>query len=112
MTLRKFRHRGQVVQANTDAVALPADIASSVLTVTGLDTTPNLVKHAAPPPAGFRNGRPCSRYYGQVSAKYQEDFKTPLPAFKGQTLPYAVCGYTGPQFRSAYENNSNLTGKV
>ena len=90
VTLRKFRHQGQTVQANTDGVTLPADIASSVVSVSGLDTTPHLVKHAAPPPAGFRNGRPCSRYYGQVSAKYQGDFKTPLPAFKGQTLPYAV----------------------
>jgi subtilase family serine protease len=110
VTLAKFRHHGQIVQANTDGVTLPTDIASSVVSVAGLDTTPRIVKHDAPPPAGFRNGRPCSRYYGQVAAKYQADYKTPLPAFKGATLPYAVCGYTGPQFRSAYENNSALTG--
>ncbi len=110
VTLKKFHRHGQTVQANTDAVSLPSDVATSVLTVTGLDTTPRIVKHSAPPPAGFRNGRPCSRYYGQVAAKYKADFKTPLPAFKGKTLPYAVCGYTGPQFRAAYEGNGDLTG--
>ena len=113
VTLETFRRKGQVVQANTNAVTVPADIATHVTTVTGLDTTPRLVQHHAPPPAGFRNGRPCSRYYGQVAAKYQADFKTPLPKFAGKTLPYAVCGYTGPQFRAAYEgaNPKGLTGK-
>jgi len=69
-------------------------------------TNPNVT-----PPTGFVNARPCSIYYGQVSAQYQADFSTPLPTFQGQTLSYAPCGYTGPQFRAAYENNSNLTGK-
>src|SRR4051794_12192447 len=116
VAIRKFRHRGHVVQANTSAVSLPATIARSVSTVTGLDTTPHLMKHnatpPAPPSAGFRNARPCSRYYGQVAAKKKADFKSPLPKFNGKTLPYAVCGYTGPQFRAAYEgaNPTNLDG--
>lgn len=115
VTLENFRHHGQVVQANTSAVTLPADIASYVTTVTGLDTTPALMTHdahSAPPSAGFRNARPCSRFYGQVQAKYKADFKTPLPKFGNQTLPYAPCGYTGPQFRAAYEgaNPGNLDG--
>ncbi len=110
VTLKKFHHRGQLVQANTKAVSLPTSVASSVLTVSGLDTTPNVVRHnsnpakarktarasVAPPPDGFRNARPCSRYYGQLAAKYKADYKTPLPKFAGKTLPYAVCGYTGP----------------
>ncbi len=78
--------------------------------MTGLDTTPHKVTHTAPPPAGFRNARPCSAYYGQVSANYQADGKTPLPKFKAKTLPYAACGYTGTQFRAAYEGNSALDG--
>jgi subtilase family serine protease len=112
VTLKKFRHHGQVVQANTSAVTLPADIASDVITVTGLDTTPSKMTHDAKAPAGFRNARPCSHYYGQVQAKYQADFKTPLPKFRNQTLPYAPCGYTGPQFRAAYEgaNQGKLSG--
>ena len=36
----------------------------------------------------------------------------PLPKFQGQTLSYAPCGYTGPQFRAAYENGLRAwTGK-
>ena len=112
VSIERFRHRGQVVQANTSAVKLPTTIAPYVSTVTGLDTTPTMVRHNAPPPAGFRNGRPCSRYYGQLAAKYQADYKTPLPTFQGKTLPFAVCGYTGPQYRAAYEgaNPGNLSG--
>jgi subtilase family serine protease len=103
VTLKRFRHHGQVVQANTSAVTLPAEIASYVTTVSGLDTTPSKMTHTSPPPAGFRNARPCSRYYGQVQATYQADFKTRLPKFGNETLPYAPCGYTGPQYRAAYE---------
>jgi subtilase family serine protease len=110
VSIQRFEHRGQVVQANTGAVSVPATIAPYVSTVTGLDTTPHRVRHQAPPPDGFRNARPCSVSYGQVLARTQVDFKTPLPKFQGQTLPYAVCGYTGPQFRAAYENNSALDG--
>ena len=55
-TMRRFHHAGQTVAANTSAVAVPADIAPLITTVTGLDTTPHRVHHNAPPPAGFRNG--------------------------------------------------------
>jgi subtilase family serine protease len=64
-------------------------------------------KQQAPPPDGFRNARPCSRYYGSVAATYQADFKTKLPKFRGTTLSYAPCGYTGTQFRGAYEGAKN-----
>jgi subtilase family serine protease len=114
VTLRKFRHAGQLVQANTGAASLPVDVAGVVTAVTGLDTTRRLLRHdTSPPPDGFRNARPCSRYYGQVSATYQADFKTKLPKFQGKTLPYAVCGYRGTQFRGAYEgaNQDTLSGK-
>jgi subtilase family serine protease len=109
-TIKKYRHNGQSVQANSSPVAVPTNIAPLIATVTGLDTTPAKVKHDAAPPPGFRNARPCSASYGQVSANYQADGKTPLPKFKGKTLPYAVCGYTGPQFRSAYEGSTKLDG--
>ncbi|HET9829740.1 MAG TPA: S53 family peptidase [Nocardioidaceae bacterium] len=112
VSLKRFRHRGHVVQANTSAVLVPDAIAPLVSTVTGLDTTPGTVRHHAPPSDGFRNARPCSRHYGQLKATYQGDFKTPLPKFNGMLLPYAVCGYTGPQLRSAYEgaNPAGLDG--
>ena len=126
--LGTFTHDGQTVTAPSSAAAVPTGIAGTVLTVTGLDTTSytksaNRISPAdqkaakgatnpnVTPPTGFVNARPCSLYYGQVSAQYQADFSTPLPKFQGQTLSYAPCGYTGPQFRAAYENNSSLTGK-
>jgi subtilase family serine protease len=112
--IERYRHRGKNVQAPASTLTVPASLASSVLTVSGLDTTPKATKpaskQAAPPPAGFRNARPCSLYYGQVKATYQADFHTKLPQFNGQTLAYAPCGYTGPQFRAAYEGSTTLDG--
>jgi subtilase family serine protease len=125
VTLGSFKHDGQTVTAPDSAASLPADVAANVLTVTGLDTTTykKTANHIGPdkrgasatnpnvtPPPGFANARPCSIWYGQIDATYQADYKTPLPPFQGQTLPYAPCGYTGPQFRAAYENNSTLDG--
>lgn len=113
-SIRRYHHAGTTVQAPAASVRLPRTIVGLVSTVTGLDTTPHRVKPASstpvPPPAGYRNGRPCSTSYGQVAAKYQADFKTPLPKFKGKTVPYSICGYTGPQFRSAYEGSTKLDG--
>jgi subtilase family serine protease len=107
----RFKHAGRTVQANTRAVSLPSSIGAYVSTVSGLDTTPNVVKPSiSPPPDGFRNARPCSAYYGQKRATTKAD-GTPLPTFQGKTLPYAVCGYTGKQYRSAYEHNSRLSGR-
>jgi subtilase family serine protease len=113
-SIGRYVHNGRTVQAPSTQVKVPAALASSVLTVSGLDTTPHIVKPSstpdAPPPGGFRNAHPCSLYYGQLTAKYQADFHTPLPKFHNQYLPYATCGYTGPQFRAAYEGNSSLDG--
>ena len=109
--IARYRHNGRAVVAPTSALSAPDAIASQVLTVTGLDTTPHLT---APrdirPPAAFVNARPCSAYYGEKSAAFKADGTTPLPQFDGHTLPYAVCGYTGPQFRGAYEGGSTLDG--
>ncbi|MGH8861658.1 MAG: S53 family peptidase [Jatrophihabitantaceae bacterium] len=111
-TLATFRHQGTTVMAPAATLKTPASLSSAVLTVIGLDTSVHkMVPNArVAPPAGFRNAHPCSIYYGQVAARYQTDFKTPLPRFGGKILPYAPCGYTGPQFRAAYENGSTLDG--
>ncbi|WP_375490653.1 protease pro-enzyme activation domain-containing protein [uncultured Jatrophihabitans sp.] len=110
----RYHHAGRTVQAPESALKVPAGVSSSVLAVSGLDTTPAKVtptsKQDAPPPAGFRNARPCSTAYGDLAATYQQDYKTKLPKFQGKTLPYAVCGYTGPQFRAAYEGGTALDG--
>jgi subtilase family serine protease len=110
-TLKRYRHRGQLVRAPADAVSAPASAADHVMTITGLDSTKYRAKPKTTQPPVFANARPCSRYYGQVKATYQSDFQTPLPQFKGKTPPYAVCGYNPAQFRSAYEGGTDLTGK-
>jgi subtilase family serine protease len=112
-TVQRYTHDGQTVQAPSGALSVPVSVAGQVLTVTGLDTTKHLNTTGAAtpaPPAGFVNARPCSAYYGQIDATYQQDYKTKLPKLNGKTLAYAPCGYTGPQFRAAYEGGSDLTG--
>ena len=109
--IERYTHDGRTVQAPASLLKVPGDIAASVLTVSGLDTTPKIVRPAsAPPPAGFRNAHPCSKYYGEILASHRADGTTALPQFNGQTLPYAPCGYTGPQLRSAYEGTRSLDG--
>jgi subtilase family serine protease len=107
VTIDKYRHNGLSVQAPSGALSAPAGVAASVLTVMGVDTTPSLVNPSTqkppPPEPGFRNAGPCSTYYGEKLA-------TTVPKFDGKTLPYAPCGYTGPQFRSAYEGDTSLDG--
>ncbi|HEY7049384.1 MAG TPA: S53 family peptidase [Jatrophihabitantaceae bacterium] len=114
VSIQRYQHDGQSVIAPSGAASVPSSLAGSVLSVSGLDSTAHKVAHTsqqdAPPPAGFVNARPCSLSYGQIQAKYQADFTTPLPKFKGKVLPYAPCGYTGPQFRAAYEGDTDLDG--
>jgi subtilase family serine protease len=110
----RYVHNGVTVQAPTRALSVPSSLAGSVTTISGVDTTPHMTRPAThqqiTQPAGFRNAHPCSTYYGQIPAATKADGTTPLPTFNGETLPYAPCGYTGPQFRSAYENDSTLDG--
>jgi subtilase family serine protease len=114
VSMQRYQHDGQSVTAPSSVASVPTNVAGSVLAVDGLDSTVRQVTHTAkpdaPPPAGFNNARPCSLSYGQVQAKYQADFHTPLPKYNGKVLPYAPCGYTGPQFRAAYEGDTDLDG--
>jgi subtilase family serine protease len=121
VSLQRYRHDGQTVQAPAGPVAVPAALASMVLTVSGLDTTRDTVRPASPVaqtapdsslPAGYRDAGPCSSYFGQVPAKYHGDGRTPLPKYNGTTLSYVPCGYVGSQLRAAYLGQLNkLTGK-
>lgn len=95
----KGQHR-RAVDANLN---LPSSILPSVVSVNGLNqalSKPLNSKAAAapatvPPPAGFRNAPPCGAYYGQKIDNAD-------PPYNGQHLPYAPCGYTPGQLRSAY----------
>ncbi|SEC01772.1 Subtilase family protein [Amycolatopsis tolypomycina] len=103
--LGKYRVKGQTLRAADKNLSVPANLAGDVLGVVGVDQATNLFKpdhetgsgtpsDVAPGP-GFRNARPCSAYYG-------EKIDTTDPAYNGKQLPYAPCGYTPAQLRSAY----------
>jgi subtilase family serine protease len=111
--LNVYRHAGKLVRAPSSNARVPAGVAGSVLGVTGLSTAPEYSRpQIGPPPAGFRNARPCSKTFGTIPATVQADGKTPLPKFQGKVRDYAVCGYTPKQFRGAYGvSATGLTGK-
>jgi subtilase family serine protease len=111
--LGKYNVKGQTLRAADKNLSVPANLAGDVLGVVGVDQATNLFKpdhtdgidsgkatksvqpsDVAPGP-GFRNAPPCSSYYG-------EKVDTTDPAFNGKKLPYAPCGYTPAQLRSAY----------
>ena len=52
-----------------------------------------------PPPAGFRNARPCSAYWGQ---KTDTADKGSLYQPYAHPLPYDICGYQPAQLRGGY----------
>jgi subtilase family serine protease len=111
--LGKYSVKGQTLRAADKNLSVPANLASDVLGVVGVDQATNLFKpdHTdgvdsgkatksvqpadVPPGPGFRNAPPCSSYYG-------EKVDTTDPAFNGKQVPYAPCGYTPAQLRSAY----------
>ena len=94
--LAQFVVQGQVTSAPTTDLSVPDSLSDVVAAVTGLTKFGHQLKPADfGAPAAFVNATPCSRYYGQVQA-------TNVPQFQGQTLPYAVCGYTPRQLRAAY----------
>jgi subtilase family serine protease len=106
--------QGQKLLLADTNLSVPASVAGVVGGVTGVSDTIAKPDHSvgAPQstpaasadyqqPAGFRAAPPCSSYFGQL-------LDTTLPRYPGYPAdpPWAVCGYTGPQLRSAY----NLSG--
>jgi subtilase family serine protease len=99
---------GQSARAPEASATAPADVASAVLTVSGLDTA----KHqAAPadtlPPPGYNYwiAPPCSQYYAQKIAVNE-------PSAGLVKQPWTNCGYTPRQIRGAYHvAQSGMTGK-
>jgi subtilase family serine protease len=120
--LGEYKVGGTTLRSTSGNVSVPSNIASSVLGVLGLaqsksvavpnHTTGNATNDAisnstkvisnatantpavVAPPAGFRNAQPCGAYYGQK-------VDTTDPAYNGQQLPYAPCGYNPSQLRAA-----------
>jgi subtilase family serine protease len=97
---------GHTYRAPEQSATAPSSVASDVLTVSGLDTAPHLMKPALPPP-GPNNwiAPPVGRYYSQKIA-------TSEPAAYGRHQPWNVRGYTQRQIRGAYGvARSGMTGK-
>ena len=95
-SLADYLVNGAQAQAPVSDVSVPDSLAGLVTAVTGLSSLGHAMKPADfGAPDAFVNATPCSRYYGEQSAKT-------LPKFQGQTLPYAVCGYNPDQLRGAY----------
>jgi subtilase family serine protease len=115
VTLGYYKVNGKRVRLAQGSLTIPSSMAGVVsgavgvneyLASTGLaagSPTTSLVKtkpdQEPGPPAGFRNARPCSAYWGQLvdrtdSAKLYAPYKGPLP--------YDICGYKPAQLRSAY----------
>jgi subtilase family serine protease len=99
---------GQAYRAPEQEATAPSNLASSILTISGLDTEPHLMKplNALPPPGpNYWVAPPCAKYYGQLTA-------TSEPKAYGTSQPWTVCGYTQAQIRSAYGvTASGMTGK-
>jgi subtilase family serine protease len=98
-SLANYLVNGKQTQAPVADVSVPDSVAGIVSAVTGLSTLGHTVQPADfGAPGAFVNATPCSRYYGDQTART-------LPQFQHQTLPYAVCGYTPDQLRGAYGVN-------
>lgn len=117
---------GKRLRVAERALAVPASLAHVVLGVSGVTqvmakpastvdpsgTTPTAAARpgSEPPPAGFRVAKPCATYYGQIRDTTLPPYGNGYPS----PAPWAVCGYTPPQFRSAYhlggvDNGSGVT---
>ncbi|MDX6369272.1 MAG: hypothetical protein QOG93_774 [Gaiellaceae bacterium] len=106
--LNEYSVNGLTLRAPASDLTIPSSLGSTVVAVLGIDQSAMLVepyiRHDtnAPPAAGFRNAPPCSKWWAQ----WTQDNTTPtLPKYRGQSLPYAPCGYTPPQLREAYGAN-------
>ena len=98
-SLADYLVNGKQAQAPVADLSVPDSLAGLVTAVTGLSTLGHAMKPADfGAPDAFVNATPCSRSYGDQSART-------LPRFQHQTLPYAVCGYTPDQLRGAYGVN-------
>jgi subtilase family serine protease len=96
----EYKVHGKTLRSNDKPLVIPQSL-KGVQGVLGLDESMGLVHTDAGAPAGFRNARPCSTYWGEKTI-------TDIPAPHGQKLPdskytvYAPCGYAGQQLQGAY----------
>ena len=96
-TLGMYRVGTTLRRAASSDPLVPSALSGIVRGFVGLSDVRMKVGTAThlPKPPAFKNGRPCSAYWGEKLA----DDKPPA---YGATAAYAVCGYTPDQIRSAY----------
>jgi subtilase family serine protease len=100
-----YQVHGRQLRAPDRALTVPSSLAGAISGVVGVDESEALLQPDQitvdpndPKTPGFRNATPCSAYWS-------EKLDTTDPAYDGgfpSPLPYAPCGYTPPQMRSAY----------
>lgn len=111
--LARFEVGSELLRAPLSEPAIPAALRSVVAGVEGLAQStmkvPSAIHEATGSPvpsppqtpvdtapgAAFHNARPCTSAFGTQTASAQ-------PAYLGTKRPYAICGYTAGQVRSAY----------
>jgi subtilase family serine protease len=105
---RNYAAQGIVARAPETNATVPTSVASSVLTVTGLDTGKHLRTHddtLPPPEPNYNVAQPCAKYWNEKVA-------TDKPKAYGTHHTRAMCGLLPQQLRGAYGSTaSGLTGK-
>lgn len=95
----QYQVDGKTLRANNRPLVVPGSL-TGVEGVIGLDQSLALAHSNASAPAGFRNARPCSDYWGEKTVASD-------PPLDGTSLPssppdWAPCGYAGAQLQGAY----------
>ena len=122
-SLSEHRVDGQQLRVAEKNFSVPSDLAGVVAGVSGVtesiahrDSTTDVPASSSasqpdasgpiPQPPGFRVAPPCGNFYGQKLDTTLPPFGMGYPA----NPPWAVCGYTPPQMRSAYSLNGPTDG--
>ena len=98
--LGQYNVNGQLRRAPMDAVALPSDVASRVLTVLGISEPAHMKTNVVRPETGDAtnsSGYTCSEWYGQIP-----DTTAPPYGAYPYPLTYTPCGFHPGQLRQSY----------
>jgi len=128
-SLEKYQLNGQNLRMATTNLSVPSSLSGIVAGTLGVNQTVATVNHIGnpdipgqssassapaaspsqfpPAPAAFLVSPPCSTFYGQQLTKTSPAFGNGYP----RTVPDVVCGYTPPQYRSAYGVGTGDTGR-
>jgi subtilase family serine protease len=101
--LERYQVGHRVLRGTATPVSIPGSVRGDIAAVVGLDQAVNHhFSHAAPPPAAFKNARPCSKFWGQNFSANRTPPNHRVPHAYGAAQPFAPCGYTPSQLQSAY----------